>query len=118
MLIIKYDPDSEDAVVLPDTHVEQYVADVILSIGKEILENRNPVIGPHHIIVVGNELIIMYFRVAITERKLQHYQIIFTYGRGDDEISINPDKDGRLPVWPQGFCDCWDDALDRLLDIH
>jgi len=48
----------------------------------------------------------------IHEKLFPNTEVVFSYG---GEI-IPPDKNGRLPSWPAGFCDVSERLLDRLLE--
>ena len=52
-------------------------------------------------IVVGTDTFITAVRVLICDGFIPHTEVQFIY----DGQPIQPDADGRLPVWPAGFCD-------------
>lgn len=63
---------------------------------------------------VSSELFILAARALIHEGVIPHTEVRFLF----DGQYIEPDKDGRLPVWPQGFCDMSEKLLCRMLDIR
>lgn len=63
---------------------------------------------------VSNELFILAARALIHEGVVPHTEVRFLF----DGQYIAPDKDGILPVWPQGFCDMSEKLLYRMLDIR
>lgn len=61
------------------------------------------------LIETNNLLLFSHIRVQIKENELEGYSVQY-----QDEI-IPIDKNGRLPSWPDGFFDTWDNLLTRLL---
>lgn len=105
MLIIKY--TDKKAHLIADGKAEEFAAEMI-RIYFDKFNKRDFTIN------VGTELVIMAFRVLVCEGKLHHEQIEFHYN--GKVIRIN--KDGRyLCPPPEGFCDRFDDFLDRLLKL-
>ena len=73
---------------------------------------RDFLLGPEEQIVVCNSTFIDSVRVMIHEKLFPNTEVVFSYG---GEI-ILPDKNGRLPSWPAGFCDVNERLLERLLE--
>jgi len=65
-------------------------------------------------IYTSTELVIHTVRALIKEGKIDNEKVEFYF---NGELVGKADKDGRLNNWPDGFCDCYDNILDRLLDI-
>lgn len=91
---------SGDGIVLADMKCEQYA--------KDFLTDPS---GKDEQIKVATEAFITAVRVHICEGVIPHTEVEFIY----NGQTIRPDKDGRLPVWPKGFCDTDEMLLVRLL---
>jgi hypothetical protein len=100
---------------VPDGQVEAYALE---------LWTRHKALGTEAV-YIAQELLILAFRVLIKEGVIPHDQIKFCYVpmfKGCNEFNLNevnhlsPDKNGRLPCWPKGFCDVNETLLDRMLD--
>jgi len=65
-------------------------------------------------IYTSTELVIHTARALIKEGKIDNEKVEFYL---NDELIGKADKNGRLNNWPKGFCDYYDNILDRLLDI-
>ena len=59
----------------------------------------------------SNETLIMATRVLIHEGEIPFDSVVFVF----KEQELVVDRDGRLPVWPRGFCECSEDFLARLM---
>ena len=68
----------------------------------------------HMSIAVANDLFITAVRVLIHEGVIPHEEVRFLF-RGQ---FLQPDRNGRLGVWPEGFCDTSEGLLSRLLRSH
>lgn len=62
-------------------------------------------------IIVASEIVITGIRAAIAKKVLESSSIIFVY-KGQEII---PNDDGRLPVWPYGFCNRFGDYLAEII---
>lgn len=68
-------------------------------------------------VVVSNEMLVMAIRVLIKQGKIPYDKIAFEYVIEDgDAVLIAANKDGRLELYPSGFCDTADDMLSILLE--
>jgi len=65
-------------------------------------------------IYTGTELVIHTTRALIKEGKIDNEKVEFYF---EDKLIGKADKNGRLNNWPDGFCDCYDKIVDRLLEI-
>lgn len=117
MLIIDYCPhrseDDESVVFLPDDEVKGYVEETINTF---LHFNKKPATEVHYHVRIGNELIMTQFRVsirqAIRENKMTSNDVEFRF---DNEV-LKLDKDGRIGVWPTGFCDYSERLYMQLLN--
>ena len=100
-LTVIYDPITGD--VVPDEKVASYVKEHIV-----MAKNCSP--SPK--ITIGSVLIIDEIRALISEGVIDHKNITFKYKLE----KLNPDKTGMLSHWPKGFCDVYDNILERLLN--
>ena len=98
-LTINYDPINGE--VEPDGKIASYVKHLAC-----IAEVRSSLE-----ITVGSALIIDEIRALIIEGTLSHKDIVFKF-KGEE---IHPSKDGTISYWPKGFCDVYDNILERLL---
>ena len=98
MLIIEYDPIN--GTVIPDGLIKDWADNLV-----KTSTNMN--------ITVGSSLMIDTTRALIAKKKINHKEIIYRFKKQD----LKPDKNGRLSVWPKGFCDTYDDVLEELLWI-
>lgn len=64
-----------------------------------------------HTIKVSTENFILAVRVLIYEGFIPHDQVEFLF----DGVRLQPDKNGRLQHWPNGFCNTNKNLLMRLL---
>jgi predicted ATPase len=99
-LIINYDPVNGEAV--PDGKIFSYVKDLVV-----IAEAR---IVPMEV-TVGSSTIIEEIRALILEGVLSHKDILFKFERKE----LRVDKYGNLNSWPKGFCDTYENILERLV---
>lgn len=60
---------------------------------------------------VSTENVITAVRVLVHERRYPHDKVAFLF----NGKHLYPNKDGRMPDWPVGFCDYQDRMLDCLL---
>jgi hypothetical protein len=98
MLTVVYDPDNGTAV--PDAAVASWVDDVLhMTVGSDLT------------VYVGSEAIVDEIRVRICRGEVSHTSIVFTY---KDHMML-PDVNGRIQLWPTGFCDYSVDRLTALL---
>lgn len=96
MLTVVYDPINGTAVT--DGNAEAFAANVL----KAGLEQ----------VTVGNAIMIDMFRVLVVRGAIKHTDLKFKYG----DVVLDVQENGRLNVWPQGFCDTPEDLLLELLD--
>ncbi|AND75076.1 hypothetical protein pf16_153 [Pseudomonas phage pf16] len=96
MLTVVYDPINGTAVT--DGNAEAFAANVL----KSGLEQ----------VTVGNTIMIDMFRVLVVRGTIKHTDLKFKYG----DVVLSVHENGRLPVWPQGFCDTPEGLLLELLD--
>lgn len=101
MLIITYDPI--DGEVVSDGLIKNW-ADKIVEDYKEVINMS---------ITVGSGVMIDATRVLIMKKKLNYKEVNYRF-KG---LNLKVDKNGRLPVWPVGFCDVYDNILEELLEI-
>jgi hypothetical protein len=101
MLTIIYDPTS--GKVVPDDFIQGWADDVV-KVYKEVTDMH---------ITVGSSVMIDATRVLIRKGKLDYKETIYQF-KG---LELGVDKNGRLPVWPGGFCDVYDDILEELVGI-
>lgn len=101
MLTIKYDPTS--GKVISDGLIKDW-ADKVVEDYKEAI-NMN--------ITVGSGVMVDAIRVLIMKGKLNYKEIVFRF-RG---LDLGVDKNGRLSIWPKGFCDVYDNILEELVGI-
>ncbi len=97
MLTIEYDPTT-DKNLIPDGEILNFVKVEINTF--VIFQDLYGTTFDRHIII-GNQLVIDAFRLAIKREQIKHTDIVFTY---QDHI-LYPDDQGKLPKWPHGFCD-------------
>jgi len=102
MLIIEYDPES--TVCVPDSKV--------LDMAKKY--NNCAKNYPETHLIFGQGLVIDAFRVLVTLKEIDYKEIRFKF---KDQIMM-VDRNGRLNIWPRGFCDITDSFLDILLDCE
>lgn len=62
-------------------------------------------------IKISSEVFILAVRVLIFEGVVSHKTVQFLF----NGAPISPDRNGRLPSYPRGFCDTVDDFLMRLM---
>jgi hypothetical protein len=96
MLIVEYKPTNKVASIA-DGDIESFVNAVISDYLEAITIHSDYIMN----ITVSNELVITQFRVAICKENIKHTDICFKF---NDDILL-PTIDGRLPRWPEGFCD-------------
>ena len=102
MLIITY--DSINGKVVSDGFIKSWADDVVEAYKKVISMN----------ITVGSSVMIDATRILIMKGKLDYKEVIYRF-KG---LDLKVDKNGRLPVWPEGFCDIYDNILEELLGIN
>jgi len=100
MLKVTYDP--ENGSVVPDSGVPAFVEYVLSDYRCDI----------KYAVSVGSEVLINGFRLAVCRAELDPDEIVFIF-KGE-ELVVN--AEGRLPVWPRGFCDLTTHQLSELLD--
>ena len=64
-------------------------------------------------VISSTENIINEFRCRIAEGDIDCKEVLFVYN--NEQFEAN--KYGKFSQWPLGFCDTWDNHLDRLLKI-
>jgi hypothetical protein len=101
MLTITY--DSINGKVISDGLIKDW-ADTVVRAYKEVV-NMN--------IAVGSSVMIDATRVLVIKGKLDYKETVYRF-KGLD-LKVN--KHGRLPVWPEGFCDVYDNILEELLGL-
>ena len=62
---------------------------------------------------VSNELPLTRVRVGIFEGEIPHTDVEFLF----EGHVLQPTVEGRLFIWPHGFCDAFSDLLFRLFSI-
>lgn len=67
--------------------------------------------GPDDSIVVASAIFVEAVRVHIAEGLCPHDDVAFAFG---DKV-LRPNKNGSLAEWPEGFCDTWDNFLNRIV---
>lgn len=67
--------------------------------------------GPDDDIVVASAIFVEAIRVQIAEGLYPHDGVAFAFG---DKV-LWPNPNGSLAEWPAGFCDTWDNFLNRLV---
>lgn len=94
MIRVTYDPNN--GVIFPDAHVEAFVEVSVSMYNKhpELFSDEVP-----YIIVVGNGLILEFFRKYLAEGKFDKMEVQFE----DKIISVN--ENGSLAKWPKGLND-------------
>jgi len=100
MLKIEYDP--RNGKVVPDAFVKSWADDVVKAY-EEVLSMH---------VTVGSSLMIDATRVLIMKGKIDCKEIVYQFENLDLEVG----KDGRLPIWPEGFCDVYDNILEELIE--
>ena len=106
MLILNYIPHGDEGILTPDGEVEAKVREWLTS-AKLIAENE----GIDVVMKVGYALPIMALRALIKDGVITRDDCGIQFNGKD--IPVN--KDGRIELWPNGFCDFEDGFLDRLL---
>lgn len=103
MLTIEY---HEKGSSVSDFHAEQYVLEII-----ELYDecDRDDLTK-----TVSNGLVVDVFRALIKEGKLDHQQIRFLFNGG----YLYPNENGSISEWPIGFCDQFDNVMDRILGLN
>lgn len=99
-ITVKY--SGESAICVPDLKVHDWVDKLV-----RIYESQTE----DYTVVVGNEVMINAIRVAVLYERINHKDIVFSFE--GEELAV--DKDGRLPVWPNGFADTNVDLLQSLV---
>lgn len=67
-------------------------------------------------VITNSDHIFNGVRVAIKQGLVDHKLVRFTFCKpGEPNIWLQPDKDGRIKYWPEGFFDQADKALQMLL---
>lgn len=102
MLTITYDPTN--GKVVSDGLIKDW-ADKVVEDYKKLIDMN---------ITVGSGVMIDATRVLIMKGKLNYKEMVYRF-RG---LDLGVDKNGRLPVWPEGFCSVYDDILEELLQIE
>ena len=101
MLIITYDPIN--GKVIPDGLIKGWADEVVKDYKKVIDMN----------IIISSSVMIDATRVLIMKGKLDYKETIYRF-RG---LDLGVDKNGRLSVWPEGFCDIYGNILEELIEI-
>jgi len=73
----------------------------------------NPNSGSDYMIVTSSELVITEVRVRVKQGQLDT-ALTSIYYEGEEVVMHS---NGRFANWPKGFCDTWDNQLDKLLDL-
>lgn len=103
-LYIEYEPVK--GTPTPDGLVAKVVDDAV-----DFVTNQDS--GSDYMIVTSSELVINEIRVRVKQGELcTALTSIFFKG---EEVVMH--SNGRLANWPKGFCDTWDNQLDKLLDL-
>jgi predicted ATPase len=98
-LTINYDPVNGE--VEPDGKVFSYVKHLaVVAEARQALE-----------VTVGSLLIIDEIRALILEGALPYKDITFKF----EGKELRVDKYGNLNSWPKGFCDAYENILERLV---
>lgn len=111
MLVIKYDPIN--GKVVSDGLIKDWADNILKKYTKlksiKIVKEKTVIMN----ITVGLSVMIDATRVLIMKGKLNYKEVFYQF-RG---LNLRVDKNGRLPVWPEGFCDVYDDILEELIEI-
>ena len=99
-LVVVYDPVNGESV--PDGKIYAWVKEKIV-----LAETQTSSMT----LTVSSSLIIEEIRALIAEDAISNNDITFIF-RGEE---IHPEIDGGLAYWPGGFCDIYDNILERLL---
>jgi hypothetical protein len=94
MLTIEYNPNT-DQNLIPDGKILNFVEGEINTFQQLYSETLD------RSIIIGNQLVIDAFRLAIKQDRIKNTDVVFKY---NNEL-MYPDNDGKLPLWPEGFCD-------------
>lgn len=105
---ITYDPYHKDSAV-PDALTEATANQIAMQIQ---VYTHAPDCNPSTAITCS-EIVLMYVRALVKEKKLDHNCVIVRYK--DNIIPIT--DDGRFQYWPDGFCNYADVALNRIIGI-
>jgi hypothetical protein len=60
---------------------------------------------------VSNEIVILWLRISIAKGLIKAKDVRVIY---NDQV-ITFDKNGRCETWPEGFCDWYDKAVEKLV---
>ena len=102
MLILNYIPHGDKGILTPDGEVETTV--------REWLQRADDT-EVTTVIKVGHALPITCLRALVKEGVTSRDDCGIQFNGRD--LPVN--EDGRIDVWPTGFCDTEDGLLDRLL---
>ena len=113
MLVLDYVPyrhnnQGQVTAFVPDSEIEPWVKETIKQYGEW---KQGPSNAPFRL-RIAQEMIITMFRVAVKEGLISSSEIELQFN--GDVLRI--DRFGRIENWPTGFCDYYDDFLNRLLD--
>jgi len=102
MLVLNYVPLGNKGILTPDGEVESTVREWIQQAAD---------LSVTLTISVGHSLPVMALRALVREGVTTKDDCVIQFNGEDLELT----SDGKLVVWPRGFCDVEDDLLDRLL---
>ena len=101
MINLILDQNSNDALTLPDGKMKAFAEQVIA----EHAEKGDVTY------TIGNENTLLYFRVAVREKRLPHTALNITC-EGEPFVM---DDTGKFRVWPKTMNNDWDEAMGFLL---
>jgi hypothetical protein len=102
MLTIHVDMTDKNAVLLPDALYKDYVTEAINTYLRSDADCT---------IIIGNEVGLNWFRLAVKKRTITHDDIQFTSPHGDLPILPN----GKMINLPSAFETPWQDVLMELV---
>ena len=99
-LIIEYDPINGQCI--PDGKIKEWIEDKV-SLSSELKSEL--------IVITSSSLVIEEVRALIGEHVLSNKNIAFKF-KGE---MLYPDRSGMLDYWPKGFCDIFENILEKLM---
>ena len=100
-------PPHTNVITLVDGEIENWVNNRI----NHYLNNVH-IFGREDLyLLVGQEMVITQFRVAVKQKLIPHTDIEIIF----KDKTIHMDCEGRIDDWPDGFCDYWENMLIILM---